>query len=103
MVVIADTSPLNYLVLIEQAEVLPKLYGEIVIPQSVLEELLHPSAPQAVARWIACAPSWLIVERNIPSFPGLLADLDLGEREALALALAKSAGRFSLDRRRERA
>ena len=48
MVVIADTSPLNYLVLIEQAEVLPNLFGAVVIPQSVLEELRHPSAPQAV-------------------------------------------------------
>jgi hypothetical protein len=27
MIVIADTSPINYLVLIEQIEVLPKLYG----------------------------------------------------------------------------
>jgi predicted nucleic acid-binding protein len=35
MIVIADTSPINYLVLIEQIEVLPTLYGQILIPPSV--------------------------------------------------------------------
>ncbi len=88
MVVIADTSPLNYLVLIEQADVLPILFGKIVIPPSVLAELRHARAPQAVVEWIASAPPWLVVERNIPSLPGPMTDLDLGEREALALALA---------------
>jgi predicted nucleic acid-binding protein len=88
MVVIADTSPLNYLVLIEQPEVLPRLYGEVVVPQAVLEELLHPDTPLPVAQWIASAPSWLIIERNIPPVSGLSGDLDLGERQALELAEA---------------
>ena len=42
MVVISDTSPLNYLVLIGQTEVLPKLYGEVVIPQE-FNHLVVPS------------------------------------------------------------
>ncbi len=83
MVVIADTSPLNYLVLIEEAEVLPRLYGKVVVPQAVLEELLHPDTPPPVAQWIASARTWLIVERNIPPVAGLSDDLDLGERQAL--------------------
>lgn len=64
MVVIADTSPLSYLVLIGHAEVLPRLYGEVVIPQAVLEELLHPKTPPTVASWIASRPPWLAVEQN---------------------------------------
>ena len=36
MLVVADTSPLNYLVWIESAEVFPKLYGKVIIP-------LHPT------------------------------------------------------------
>lgn len=88
MVVIADTSPLNYLVLIEQAQVLPRLYGKVVVPQAVLEELLHPDTPSVVSQWIASAPSWLIIERNIPPVAGLSGDLDLGERQALELAQA---------------
>jgi predicted nucleic acid-binding protein len=33
MIVVADTSPLNYLILIEQVQVLEILYGQVVIPQ----------------------------------------------------------------------
>ena len=45
MIVIADTSPLNYLILIGEAEVLWRLYGRIVIPEAVLRELQNPQAP----------------------------------------------------------
>jgi predicted nucleic acid-binding protein len=47
-VVVADTSPLNYLVQIDEAELLPKLYGTVIIPGEVYEELNHPGAPLAV-------------------------------------------------------
>ena len=60
MIVIADTSPLNYLVLIGEADILQRLYRRVVIPEAVLRELLHPenthhhvgvdSAPPGVAR-----------------------------------------------------
>jgi predicted nucleic acid-binding protein len=49
MIVIADTSLINYLVLIEQIEVLPKLYGRILIPPSVYEELQQGSHPRSRA------------------------------------------------------
>jgi predicted nucleic acid-binding protein len=88
MVVIADTSPLNYLVLTEYAEVLPHLYGQVVIPHAVLQELLHPNAPPAVARWIAAAPAWLVVDQNVRSLPDVQVDLDSGESAAIALAQA---------------
>lgn len=38
-VVVADTSPLNYLVLIGQVDVLSQLYGEVLIPDIVAQEL----------------------------------------------------------------
>jgi hypothetical protein len=40
MLVIADTSPLNYLVWIESVEILPQIYGKVVIPREVCDELL---------------------------------------------------------------
>jgi predicted nucleic acid-binding protein len=83
MVVIADTSPLNYLVLIGHADVLPSLYGEVVIPGAVLEELLHPNTPPLVASWIASRPSWLAVEQNAGPLPGsTVTALDPGEQAA---------------------
>ena len=39
MIVIADTSPLNYLVLIDCVELLPGLYGRVIVPQAVFDEL----------------------------------------------------------------
>jgi predicted nucleic acid-binding protein len=39
MVVIADTSPLNYLILVGVEHILPELYGEVIIPAGVLREL----------------------------------------------------------------
>jgi len=48
MVVVADASPINYLVLIGQIEILPRLYTRIVIPSAVLGELKHPVAPELV-------------------------------------------------------
>jgi predicted nucleic acid-binding protein len=42
MVVVADTSPINYLILIDQIEILPRLYAGVIIPSAILEELKHP-------------------------------------------------------------
>lgn len=61
MVVVADTSPINYLVLIDRIGILPQLYTRILIPTAVLEELKHPVAPEPVRDWAAHPPSWLDV------------------------------------------
>ena len=43
--VVADTSPLNYLILIRAEELLVQLYGEVWIPPAVQAELFHRNAP----------------------------------------------------------
>ncbi|MGA2599574.1 MAG: hypothetical protein ABSH09_21580 [Bryobacteraceae bacterium] len=48
MVVVADTSPINYLVPIAQIDLLHRLYTRILIPPAVLAELKHPAAPRPV-------------------------------------------------------
>jgi len=84
MVVVADTSPVNYLVLIGQIEILPRLYKRILIPPAVLDELKHPLAPEPVRNWAAQPPGWLEVLTPIGRVD--IAQLDLGESEAIALA-----------------
>lgn len=42
MIVVSDTSPLCYLLVIEGIEVLPQLFGRVIIPQRVRDELLAP-------------------------------------------------------------
>ena len=41
MIVVADTTPLNYLVLIEQIDLLPALYQQVLIPLEVHRIILH--------------------------------------------------------------
>ena len=84
MVVVADTSPINYLILIGQIDVLPMLYRRILIPPAVLAELSHRLAPKPVREWAADAPAWLEIVG--PKIALVLPKLDRGETEAIALA-----------------
>jgi len=102
MIVIADTNPLHYLVLLEHAEVLQHLYGRIIIPAAVVRELQAERTPPGVRQWIANLPSWLEVrEITVPPDPAF-AELDPGEREAIALAEALQADALILDEKRGR-
>lgn len=84
MVVVADTSPINYLVLIAQIDLLARLYTRILIPPAVLAELKHSLAPKPVRDWADNPPRWL--EVLSPKSVLILPKLDLGETEAIALA-----------------
>ena len=84
MVVVADTSPINYLVLIDQIGILPLLYRRVLIPPAVFDELTHPAAPVPVRDWTERHPMWLEVVS--PKNTIALAQLDLGESQAIALA-----------------
>lgn len=85
MIVIADTSPINYLVLIGCDQVLPALFGRLVIPEGVLRELGHSAGPPRVQEWARNLPSWIDVRTPTNSDP-TLDWLGPGEREGLALA-----------------
>jgi predicted nucleic acid-binding protein len=98
--VVADTGPLNYLVLIEAIELLPKLFENVFAPEAVRVELLDKDAPAVVRAWAAQTPGWLDV-RTVSSAiddPAWRA-LDIGEREALALARTLGAELVLMDDR----
>ncbi len=44
-VVVSDTTPIHYLILVGRESILERLYGKIFIPPAVLLELSHSSAP----------------------------------------------------------
>jgi predicted nucleic acid-binding protein len=97
MIVVADTSPLNYLVLIDEVDLLPALFGEVLTPQAVFQELKHPKTPAKVQQWISHFPAWLEV-RTVASVPiPALMKLDIGEREAIQLALELGISTVLLD------
>jgi predicted ribonuclease YlaK len=60
MLVIADTSPLHYLVLIEHPAILPTLFERLLIPLAVVEELQRPRTQVPVRAWMASPPARLV-------------------------------------------
>ena len=98
MIVVSDTSPLNYLVLVGQEHVLPVLFARVVCPPAVISEMLHTRAPEMVKGWASSPPSWLEViapfdiDRTLP--------LGLGELEAISLAQEIRADALLLDERK---
>jgi len=95
MVVVSDTSPLHYLVLIGEVELLRLLFGEVLVPPTVMEELRHAAAPPAVRAWAEALPDWVKVSSPRQTLDR--EDLDAGERAAMALALEAKADRVLLD------
>ena len=97
MIVVADTSPLNYLVLIDQIGLLPALYQRVLIPEAVLTELRQAGAPKSVGLWIASPPPWLEVcaVQGVPDQS--LLTLDPGERDAILLAMERGVGVVLMD------
>jgi predicted nucleic acid-binding protein len=99
-VVVADTSPLRYLLQIDLIELLPRLFGKILIPSVVGDELRHPSAPEAVRNWMNLRPDWLKVSVVSAGEDPSLAGLDEGEKSAIALGLSQRADLILIDDRR---
>jgi predicted nucleic acid-binding protein len=91
VLVVCDTTPLNYLVQIELIDLIPRLYTNACIPQAVFRELLHPAAPSSVRQWAFSLPKWISVQQASVITDTTLLDLHLGEREAIALAISLGA------------
>ncbi len=86
MKAVFDTSPLCYLVLIGEVDVLPSLFEEILVPQAVVAELGHPKSPLSLRTWVAEPPVWLSRRSVDVGRMSELRFLDQGEREAITLA-----------------
>jgi predicted nucleic acid-binding protein len=103
MIVVADTSPLNYLLLIAQENLLPELFGRVVIPQAVLNELQGEDAPPQVRQWSSNLPAWIEVKKTSLTTANTALDiLDAGEREAILLAQELSADLLLVDDKQAR-
>ena len=106
-VVIADSSPLNYLTLIGSIEILRQLYGTIIVPRQVITELIDPAAPEDVRKWASDLPNWIDL-RDTVVMDNDMPHLDPGERAAIVLAqsepgalllIDETAGRIEASRR----
>ena len=98
-VVVADTGRLHYLVLIDQFDLLPRLFASVSVPTVVRDELLHPNTPEPVRNWATNRPSWLTVAAAPTHDSQAPQRLDPGETAAIALALALRADLMLMDDR----
>jgi predicted nucleic acid-binding protein len=98
MIVVADTSPINYLLLINQIDLLPRLFQQIIIPDVVRDEMLNPDAPPILQQWIVNPPSWLTVQ-TVSIIDTTLSSLDPGEQAAITLAQTLPADLLIIDER----
>lgn len=103
MIVVSDTTPISELTKVGCLDLLPKLFGKVVIPQGVFDELQQGQHPAAQ---IVSNLSWLEVvavnkrqevEELQQSFK-----LDLGESEAIALAEEMTAEQLLIDEKAAR-
>jgi predicted nucleic acid-binding protein len=95
MIVVADTGPVNYLIVSGHIDLARALYGILLLPPAVHRELLHPRSPAIVRQWAMTLPAWAEVRspQNAPRFT----ELGPGEREAIALALETKADFLLID------
>lgn len=95
MIVVSDTSPLTALLTVGKAGLLAELFREVVVPETVRDELLRSHSH---------LPDWLRVEpiRNPAQVQQFAKIVDSGEAEAIELAKELHADRLLMDERRGR-
>jgi predicted nucleic acid-binding protein len=101
VIVVSDTSPLNYLILIDSVDVLPNLFQEVHVPAKIVEELQRSRAPISVRAWAATPPPWLRVTDPTTNLEASIR-LDPGEAQAIALANELGADLVLIDERKGR-
>lgn len=99
MIVIADPTPINYLILIGELEILEKLYGRVLIPTTVFDELNADATPKEVKNWLLKIPEWFEVKSISSEISEDLKILDPGESEAIQLATETNADLLIIDER----
>jgi len=98
MKAVSNTTPLRYLIAIEQEHLLGKLFEKVFVPVAVHEELTDEKTPEIVRRRVASLPGWFEVrtvdETRMPTFP---VTLHRGERQAILLVEALRADVLLID------
>ena len=107
MIVVSDTSPITNLAAIGQLDLLSHLYGRIVIPEAVYDEMVAAGKPVPGAIEVQTL-SWIQVQniddvQRVAALQSSQNNIDLGEAEAITLALELNAELLLMDERRGRA
>jgi predicted nucleic acid-binding protein len=95
MIVVSDTSPITALLTVGAESLLTQLFAEVVIPRAVRDELLRNHS---------VLPLWLRVEvpHDLQKIREFSHTVDMGEAEAITLAIELRADRLLIDERKGR-
>ena len=99
MIVVSDTTPLLYLARVGRLDLLRELYVEVVVPQTVWDELVE-ARPEAPGVSTVRAATWLHVVPDVlgpVELAEVLADVDAGEAAAITVALLRHADLLLID------
>lgn len=107
MIVISDTSPITNLAAIGQLDLLRQLYETIIIPLAVYDEMVAVdkivSGAVEVQTFDWIQAQTVVNAQSIRNIQTTHEDIDLGEAEAIILALELKANLILMDERRGRA
>lgn len=100
MTIVSNTSPISNLAKVGQINLLQQLYETVLIPTAVHEELLDDRAGETVIAAVQSA-IWLKIQpvQNQQLVSQLRNFVNLGEAEAIALAVEVNATRLLIDER----
>ncbi|MBD2667019.1 hypothetical protein B6N60_00031 [Richelia sinica FACHB-800] len=106
MIIVSDTSPITNLAAINQLDLLQKLYSGIVIPTAVYNEMVKVNKIVPGAVEVQTLP-WIKKQAVVDSQRVIFIqeteeNIDLGEAEAIVLALELKADLLLMDERRGR-
>lgn len=103
LIIVSDTTPISELAKVNHLDLLPQLFGQVIIPQGVFLELQEGQHPAAT---LVKDLSWLkvVVVQNRQEVEILqqLSKLDLGESEAIILAEEIGAVQLLIDEKAAR-
>ena len=98
MSIVSNTSPISNLAAIGRLQLLQQVYGSIIIPPAVADEVARVATIYTQAAAIPTLP-WIQVQtvNDTTTVQRLHRDLDIGECEAIALALELNADLLIID------
>lgn len=105
MIVIADTTPIITLIKLNRLDLLEKLFGSVMIPSAVYDELTsNPrfANESRIVRECNYLKHQSVIDRQSIKFLREIVGLDAGESEAIALSDEHSADLLVIDERKGR-
>jgi predicted nucleic acid-binding protein len=104
MIVVSNTTPLIGLASLQRLDLLPRMFGEIVIAQAVFDEAVVAERKARGVIWNVLPATWLKVAdvKDRLAVEVMLDEMDLGEAETIVLAKEIRADWVLMDEKRGR-